>query len=94
MSTQRGPQYYVRILTPPDKAFRYLGLQDITRLGELGVETRLLDDSVAMWCEKSDAWVRLERGDYVVWEHDGTGVYPCAHNAFWGRHERNIGDAP
>ena len=97
MSTQRKPKLYPRILTPPDKAFRCLGLQDIQCLGELGVETRLSDDEdepVEMWCEKSAAWVRLERGDYVVWEHDGTGVYPCSHDWFWESHERNIGDAP
>jgi hypothetical protein len=96
VTTLRNPKIYPRIITPPDKAFRYLGPDDIPRLRDLGVEVEEmpLQNAIRIWCAKSGAHVRMHAGDYVIWERDGSGVYPCTYDAFWESHDRNIGDAP
>jgi hypothetical protein len=45
------------------------------------------DGTAMLWCEKSEAWVTIHGGDYVVAEPDGVGFYPISRLIFERKYE-------
>jgi hypothetical protein len=42
---------------------------------------------LVFYCAKSDAWVTIDRGDWIIAERDGIGFYPCVDAQFRERYE-------
>lgn len=40
-----------------------------------------------LWVEKSQAWCRITKGDFIVHESDGVGFYPCTREEFIAKYE-------
>jgi hypothetical protein len=82
-------QHYIRKPTATDRAFRYLGPQDLDELQRLGVNIRRVGESVhAVLLDKmSDGWCTVWRGDWIVAEPDGDGFYASTDANFRWTHE-------
>jgi hypothetical protein len=45
-------------------------------------------ERASFWVEKSDQWIALQPGMWVMAEQDGTGFYPCAEDVFTTTYDR------
>lgn len=37
---------------------------------------------LSVWVEKSNAYIEIEHGNWMIVEPDGQGVYPCSNEVF------------